>query len=336
MKQKDNHWFAHDKNAMNDPKLMSLKAVYGMKGYGIWWALMEVLRGSEGYRYNLTEEFAYTHLSRLLEELTHDEVRKFIDDCINRFKLLKLKNGCIYHEEMTEQLRALDRKRKELKANGKKGGLARTAKTLNNNELSSGAIAGLECGLSKERTTEDRTEHNSIAHNSTAEDGRDATVVGGNTAISLIPNNTKHETPNDTHYTLEQLLERSMDDDNFNLLTTELKKITPEQLRNWLTAFNKWLRYTAETEKTDTDYRKHFRNWLKHHNVQTENPLTYNPAADAQQPKGKYALPAAPANISVKEAMRRHKEEMERSRIIDEQLAIARGKIKPEDLGRAS
>lgn len=336
MKQKDNHWFAHDKNAMNDPKLMSLKAVYGMKGYGIWWALMEVLRGSEGYRYNLTEEFAYTHLSRLLEEMTPDEVRKFIDDCINRFKLLKLKNGCIYHEEMTEQLRALDRKRKELSDKGKRAAAAKKSKTLTDNELSTSGIPVVNQTSTKERTTEDRTAYNSIAHNSTAEDGGVATVVGGNAAISLIPDNTKHIAPNDTPYTLEQLLERSMADDNFNLLTTELKKITPEQLRNWLTAFNKWLRYTAETEKTDTDYRKHFRNWLGHHDVKTENPLTYNPAADAQKPKGKYALPPAPVGISAKEALRRHKEEMERSRKIDEDLAIARGKIKPEDLGRAS
>lgn len=336
MKQKDNHWFAHDKNAMNDPKLMSLKAVYGMKGYGIWWALMEVLRGSEGYRYNLTEEFAYTHLSRLLEEMTPDEVRLFIDDCINRFKLLKQKNGCIYHEEMTEQLRALDRKRKELSDKGKRAAAAKKSKTLTDNELSTSGAPVVNQTSTKERTTEDRTEYNSIAHNSTAEDGGVATVVGGNTAISLILDNTKHISSNDTPYTLEQLLERSMADDNFNLLTTELKKITPEQLRNWLTAFNKWLRYTAETEKTDTDYRKHFRNWLGHHNLQTENPLTYNPAADAQKPKGKYALPPAPVGISAKEALRRHKEEMERSRKIDEDLAIARGKIKPEDLGRAS
>lgn len=110
MKKKDNHWFAHDKNAMHQPALMSLKAVYGMKGYGIWWALMETLRSTEGYRYNIKEEFAYVHLSKLLEEMTAEEVRVFIDDCIHRFKLLKLKNGYIYHEEMTGQLRALDKK----------------------------------------------------------------------------------------------------------------------------------------------------------------------------------------------------------------------------------
>ncbi len=336
MKQKDNHWFAHDKNAMNDPKLMSLKTVYGMKGYGIWWALMEVLRSSDGYRYNLTDEFAYAHLSRLLEEMTPDEVRIFIDDCINRFKLLKLKNGCIYHEEMTEQLRALDRKRKLMSDSGKKSAAKRKQTTLNNNELCNPVETTLQPPFNKERTTEDRTEYNSIAHNSIVQDGGVDTADGGKKAISLIPDNTKHETPKDTPYTLEQLLERSMADDNFNLLTTELKKITPEQLRNWLTAFNKWLRYTAETEKTDTDYRKHFRNWLRHHNTQTENPLTYNPAADAQTPKSKHTMPPAPTYTSAKEALRQHREEMERSRKIDEDLAIARGKIKPEDLGRAS
>lgn len=333
MKQKDNHWFAHDKNAMNNPKLMSLKTVYGMKGYGIWWALMEVLRGSEGYRYNLTEEFAYTHLSRLLEELTPDEVRVFIDDCINRFKLLKLKNGCIYHEEMTEQLRALDRKRKELSDKGKRAAAAKKSKTLTDNELPTSGVPVVNQTSTKERTTEDNTEQKSIAHNNTVQDAA-LSVVDGNTAISLIPVNTKHITTPHTTYTPEELLEHCMDDLDFNLQTTVVKRISEQQLRNWLMAFNKWLRYTAETEKTDTDYRKHFRNWLGHHNLQTENPLTYNPAADVQKTKGKYSLPAAPTYMSAKEALKLHHQQMEESRIADEQLAISRGKLKPEDIVR--
>jgi len=334
MKQKDNHWFAHDKNAMNDPKLMSLKAVYGMKGYGIWWALMEVLRSSEGYRYSLTDEFAYTHLSRLLEEMTPDEVRKFIDDCINRFKLLKLKKGNIYHEEMTEQLRALDRKRKELKANGKKGGLARNAKALNDNELSSGAIAGLERSLSKESTTEDSTEQKSIAHNNTVQDAVVDFVVDDKKAISHIGNNTQPLHTQKQTYTHEVLLQRSLDDDDFSIQTEGVKRISHQQLHDWLAAFNKWLRYTAEPDKTDTEYRKHFRNWLTHRDLKIENPLTYNPAADAQKPKGKYALPPAPTYPSAKEALKLHRQQMEESRIKDRELAIARGKIKPDDIAQ--
>ncbi len=316
MKKKDNHWFAHDKNAMNQPALMSLKAVYGMKGYGIWWALMETLRSNEGYRYNIKEEFAYVHLSKLLEEMNPEEVRVFIDDCIHRFKLLKLKNGYIYQEEMTEQLRALDRKRKTMSEGGKKSAEARKRNVLTDNELCNPLESTLQLPCNKERKEEESIEKNTTAKDSTPTEVAKVFVVddGGNfKSVNTSTHNTQALHTQETHYTLEQLCARSMADIDFNLATTGIKRITEAQLFDWLTAFNKWLRYTAETHKTDTEYRKHFRSWLGYHDTATENPTTYNPAADTKPLRGRRVLPSPPSGTPIEEALRLQREETERA-----------------------
>jgi len=51
----ENYWFSHDFNAKDDPKIMLLIDELGMEGYGIYWVLIETLRGcpEAQYRYPL-------------------------------------------------------------------------------------------------------------------------------------------------------------------------------------------------------------------------------------------------------------------------------------------
>jgi len=41
--QKNAYYFSHDCNARNDEKILMLRAEYGMEGYGIFWALIEMM-----------------------------------------------------------------------------------------------------------------------------------------------------------------------------------------------------------------------------------------------------------------------------------------------------
>lgn len=41
-------YFSHDYNASNDPKILFLRADYGIKGYGIYWYLVEALAQANG------------------------------------------------------------------------------------------------------------------------------------------------------------------------------------------------------------------------------------------------------------------------------------------------
>ena len=49
---KDAYYFPHDSNARNDQRLMKVRMKYGMKGYGIYFGIIEILR--EQCEYTLT------------------------------------------------------------------------------------------------------------------------------------------------------------------------------------------------------------------------------------------------------------------------------------------
>lgn len=40
---KDTYYFSHDSNARNDEKILMLRAEHGWEGYGIYWALIEMM-----------------------------------------------------------------------------------------------------------------------------------------------------------------------------------------------------------------------------------------------------------------------------------------------------
>lgn len=36
-------YFSHDRNALSDNKISELRGIYGMEGYGVFWALLEAM-----------------------------------------------------------------------------------------------------------------------------------------------------------------------------------------------------------------------------------------------------------------------------------------------------
>lgn len=48
--QKPSFYFTHDANARNDIKVIKLRRQLGMEGYGIYWAFIEILRETTGYK----------------------------------------------------------------------------------------------------------------------------------------------------------------------------------------------------------------------------------------------------------------------------------------------
>ncbi len=50
MKDKDAYYFPHYSNARNDQKIMKLRRVLGMEGYGIFFCLLEILRDQTNFK----------------------------------------------------------------------------------------------------------------------------------------------------------------------------------------------------------------------------------------------------------------------------------------------
>ena len=46
-------YFSHDEDARNDPKVMKLRAKYGMEGYGCYFAMLEMFSSESGNGHSL-------------------------------------------------------------------------------------------------------------------------------------------------------------------------------------------------------------------------------------------------------------------------------------------
>jgi hypothetical protein len=47
---KQAYYFSHDSNAKDDPKIIKLRIKHGWKGYGLFWALIEMLRDQDSFK----------------------------------------------------------------------------------------------------------------------------------------------------------------------------------------------------------------------------------------------------------------------------------------------
>lgn len=142
---KEAYYFSHDTNARHDPKILSMRSVYGMEGYGMYWAIVEMLREQEGYKLEITK-YLWNAIAMQIQ-IDHNATRKFIDDCINEFNLFKTDGTYLWSESLLKRMEAKNEKTERLKQAGKKGAKSRWNDGENGNENShpnGGAIATLK------------------------------------------------------------------------------------------------------------------------------------------------------------------------------------------------
>lgn len=77
---KDACYFSHDSNARNDPKILAMRAVFGMEGYGRYWCLIEILRDEDGYKLEKTKQLydalaMRTQCGKRIRRCMHKRVR---------------------------------------------------------------------------------------------------------------------------------------------------------------------------------------------------------------------------------------------------------------------
>ena len=109
---KNSYYFDHDYNARNDQKILELRAEFGWQGYGIYFAIIEVLCESNG----IIKRGALGGLS-LGFSMPKSEVEKLIDFMIG-IELLNESDGNIFSKRINEHLAF----RTRLSEAGKRGG----------------------------------------------------------------------------------------------------------------------------------------------------------------------------------------------------------------------
>jgi hypothetical protein len=93
---KDAYYFSHDSNARNDQRIMKLRMKHGMIGYGIYWAIIEILREQEKYSLNIKD------INSIVYELREPE--EMILSVIKDFDLFVIKNNVFYSRSLKKRM----------------------------------------------------------------------------------------------------------------------------------------------------------------------------------------------------------------------------------------
>ena len=118
-----NSYFSHDADAMNDPKCMLLINQLGMEGYGIFWALIEMLRTQDGYRLPIATLPALAIRFNISQVKVETVVRNYglfvCDEC-----------DFFYSKSLINRMDQMESVRKKKILGGIKSGESRRAKAL--------------------------------------------------------------------------------------------------------------------------------------------------------------------------------------------------------------
>ena len=115
--KKDAYYFSHDANARNDLKMVKLRRALGLEGYGIFWAIIEILRETEGY---ILEQITISDISFELK-VDPDKVKSVIND----FGLFKKKGTKFYSARLSYSMQLYNDKKSVLSDAGRKGNAIR-------------------------------------------------------------------------------------------------------------------------------------------------------------------------------------------------------------------
>ena len=116
---KDAYYFRHDSNASNDPNIVLMRARYGWKGYGLFWAIVERLRDMDGYRLRMDR------IPALAYDLREEELEKFVYACIRDFELFRTDDTHFWSDSLIRRMSSLDELRQKRSASGKLGAAVR-------------------------------------------------------------------------------------------------------------------------------------------------------------------------------------------------------------------
>lgn len=107
---KETYYFSHDSNALTDTKILNMRADYGLEGYGLYWAIIEMLRNEEDYKLNLDKN---TYRAIKVLTSTTIDIEKFINDCIEDYKLFKKQDGRFYSNSLLKRMEEKQKKQSE-------------------------------------------------------------------------------------------------------------------------------------------------------------------------------------------------------------------------------
>lgn len=117
MKKKEAYYFSHDANSRNDLKCVKLRQDLGMEGYGIFWAIIEILRESEGYKLKKSDLRTISYELKVSEDV--------IFSVVNNYGLFKISNDTISSKRLTQSMFEYNKRKQNFSDAGKRGNAIR-------------------------------------------------------------------------------------------------------------------------------------------------------------------------------------------------------------------
>lgn len=117
---KKTSYFSHDANAMDDIKILNMRADYGIAGYGLFWAIVEQLRVEDNYSLPLNKN---TYRAIKIKTNADVDIEQYIMDCINEYGLFKITDDgkYFYSCSLKRRMEMKDEKKNRRSEAGKKG-----------------------------------------------------------------------------------------------------------------------------------------------------------------------------------------------------------------------
>jgi len=103
-------FFKHDNNSRNDFKINEIRIKYGVRGYGIYFCILEIMCSTKN-------QTIKTNFETLAYDLREDA--KVIEDIVRNFGLFKIKRGVFYSESFKKRMEALNNIREGWAKGGK-------------------------------------------------------------------------------------------------------------------------------------------------------------------------------------------------------------------------
>jgi hypothetical protein len=109
--KKEAYYFSHDANAKDDPKILQLRMEMGWEGYGLFWALIEMLRNESDHRMR-------THYKSIAFALhtQEDSIKKLIND----FDLFAIEGEYFWSESLLKRMEMKESKSEKARQSAKK------------------------------------------------------------------------------------------------------------------------------------------------------------------------------------------------------------------------
>ncbi|WP_321330831.1 Lin1244/Lin1753 domain-containing protein [uncultured Bacteroides sp.] len=121
---KNDKYFQHDVSACGNVKLMALIDKEGMKGYGIYWVVLEFLRQQESYLSPLKMLSFVAHRAKV--------TRKFVERVVMDYDLFVIEKECFYSPGMHKRMHTYDQKTLANSENARKAAIAKWQKIREN------------------------------------------------------------------------------------------------------------------------------------------------------------------------------------------------------------